>query len=73
MAKKFQTERDGQLKFFQDLRIDLELNNKCKDETNTTIYDYPELNTKLIALKTKLATYYENEIQQKLFEYELLK
>ena len=54
-------------------QIDQELNTRYKDETNTIIYDYPELNTKIIALKGKLAKYYEDTIQPKLFEYELLK
>ena len=36
-------------------------------------YDYPELNTAINSLKTKLARYYETTIQPKLFEYELLK
>ena len=54
-------------------QIDQELNTRYKDETDTTIYNYPELNTKIIALKTKLGKYYEEIIQPKLFEYELLK
>ena len=37
------------------------------------IYDYSELNTAINTLKKKLAKYYENAIQPKLFEYELLK
>jgi len=55
-------------------QIDKELNTRYKDaNTKTTIYNYPELNTKIIALKTKLATFYEEVIQPKLFHYELLK
>jgi hypothetical protein len=55
-------------------QIDEELNTRYKDEkSKTTIYNYPELNTKIIALKTKLAGFYEEVIQPKLFEYELLK
>ncbi len=54
-------------------QIDDELNTSFKDENDTTVYDYPQLNTKLLALKAKLNKYYEAEIQPKLFEYELLK
>ncbi|MDR0823636.1 MAG: hypothetical protein LBN74_00955 [Prevotella sp.] len=54
-------------------QIDKELNTRDKDDNGTIIYDYPELNTKLIAIKTKLSKYYEGIIQPKLFEYELLK
>lgn len=53
-------------------QIDKELNTFTKDEENK-IYDYPELNTKLIELKNKLSKYYEETIQQKLFQYQLLK
>ena len=54
-------------------QIDDELNTNKKDENDTVVYDYPQLNTKLVALKMKLNKYYETEIQPKLFEYELLK
>lgn len=54
-------------------QIDQELNTRYKNENDEWIYDYPELNTAINGLKTKLATYYENTIQPKLFEYELLK
>ncbi len=54
-------------------QIDNELNTSNKDENDTIIYDYPQLNTKLLALKTKLNKYYEAEIQPKLFKYQLLK
>ena len=53
-------------------QIDKELNTFRKDEENK-IYDYPELNTKLIELKNKLSKYYEETIQTKLFQYQLLK
>ena len=53
-------------------QIDKELNTFQKDE-EIKIYDYPELNTKLIELKTKLSKYYETTIQPKLFQYQLLK
>ncbi len=53
-------------------QIDKELNTFTKDE-DIKIYDYPELNTKLIELKNKLSKYYEETIQQKLFQYQLLK
>ncbi len=54
-------------------QIDEELNTREKNENDEWIYDYPELNTAINSLKTKLAKYYENIIQPKLFEYELLK
>lgn len=53
-------------------QIDMELNTSQRND-KVIIYDYPELNTKLIELKHKLSKYYENEIQQKLFYYQLLK
>lgn len=54
-------------------QIDEELNTRYKNENDEWIYDYPELNTTIISLKSKLAKYYENIIQPKLFEYKLLK
>lgn len=54
-------------------QIDEELNTRNKNENDEWIYDYPELNTAINSLKTKLARYYETTIQPKLFEYELLK
>lgn len=54
-------------------QIDEELNTREKNENDEWIYDYPELNTAINSLKTKLAKYYEIVIQPKLFEYELLK
>ncbi|MCX6751953.1 MAG: hypothetical protein NTZ87_00415 [Candidatus Nomurabacteria bacterium] len=54
-------------------QIDEELNTRKKNENDEWIYDHPELNTAINSLKTKLAKYYENIIQPKLFEYELLK
>lgn len=54
-------------------QIDEELNTSYKNENDEVIYDYPELNTSINSLKNKLAKYHEAVIQQKLFEYELLK
>ncbi len=54
-------------------QIDEELNTRFRNENDEWIYDYPELNTAINSLKTKLAKYYEAVIQPKLFEYELLK
>jgi len=53
-------------------QIEKELNT-CYKKEEINIYDYPELNTKLIELKRKLSDYYETTIQSKLFEYQLLK
>lgn len=54
-------------------QIDEELNTRYKNDNDEWIYNYPELNTAINSLKTKLAKYYETVIQPKLFEYELLK
>ncbi len=54
-------------------QINEELNTRQKNDNDEWIYDYPELNTAINSLKTKLAKYYETVIQPKLFEYELLK
>jgi hypothetical protein len=54
-------------------QIDEELNTRNKNENDEWIYDYPELNTAINGLKTKLSKYYETVIQPKLFQYELLK
>jgi len=54
-------------------QIDEELNTRYKNDNDEWIYDYPELNTVINSLKTKLTKYYENTIQPKLFEHELLK
>lgn len=54
-------------------QIDEELNTRYKNENGEWIYDYPELNTAINSLKTKLAKYYEVVVQPELFEYELLK
>ena len=54
-------------------QIDEELNTREKNENDEWIYDYPELNTAINSLKAKLAKYYENIIQPKLFKHELLK
>jgi len=53
-------------------QIDKELNTFKKEE-ESKIYDYPELNTKLIELKNKLSKYYEEIIHSKLFQHQLLK
>ena len=58
---------------YSTYQIDKELNTKEKDEVGFVECHYPELNTKIIALKTKLTSYYEEIIQPKLFEYELIK
>lgn len=49
-------------------------NENWSNKKNSTIqYDYIELNSNIISLKEKLKSYYKNYIQDKLFEYELLK
>jgi hypothetical protein len=54
-------------------QIDEELNTRHKSENDEWIYEYPQLNTAINGLKTKLSKYYEKNIQPKLFEYMLLK
>ncbi len=50
-----------------------ELNTFYKNERDKNIYNYPILNTKVNSLKEALKIYYKTQIQDKLFEYELLK
>lgn len=74
ILKLAQTTKNYNSKFtYGTYQIDKELNTYYKDESGTIYHDYPELNTKINALKTKLSKYYEDIIQPKLFEYELLK
>jgi hypothetical protein len=54
-------------------QIDEELNTFVKSEDEKKVYDYPNLNTKIIALRNKIKDYYHTEIESKLFKYELLK
>lgn len=54
-------------------QIELEINTKYKDTNNKWIYNNEKVNTKLKELKKRLNDYYENELEKKLFEYELLK
>lgn len=55
-------------------QIDTQLNTYVVDkETKKKIYNYPVLNGHINTLKSKLKKYYKNNIEQKLFEYELLK
>lgn len=54
-------------------QINDELNTRYKNENDEWIYDYPELNTTINSLRTKLSKYYESTIQEKLFKYQLLK
>ncbi len=50
-----------------------EINTFYLDDKGTKIYNYPILNTKINLLKNQLKEYYANQIEQKLFKYELLK
>lgn len=55
-------------------QIKKELNTSYTLENSTNkIYDYPELNGMLKTLSTKLKDYLLNNIQPKMYEYELLK
>lgn len=73
LAKAKFTKKYNKKYTYGTYQIDEELNTRYKNENNEWIYDYPELNTSINSLKTKLAKYYEMVIQPKLFEYELLK
>lgn len=73
LAKARKTKRYNKKFAYGIYQIDEELNTREKNENDEWIYDYPELNTAINSLKTKLAKYYETVIQPKLFEYELLK
>lgn len=75
LEKAKKTEKYNKKFTYGTYQIDDELNTKYKndDDSKDWIYDYPELNTAINSLKTKLSKYYENTIQPKLFEYELLK
>lgn len=73
LAKAKHTENYNKKYTYGTYQIDEELNTRYKSENDEWIYDYPELNTAINSLKTKLAKYYESVIQPKLFEYELLK
>ena len=54
-------------------QIDEELNTSYKNEKLEKIYNYPELNSNIKALKISLKEYYLEEIVPILFEYEFLK
>src|SRR3989338_5322434 len=71
LAKAKSTKTYNRKYTYGTYQIDEELNTRYKNENDEWIYDYPELNTAINSLKTKLAKYYEAVIQPKLFEYEL--
>ncbi len=55
-------------------QIENQLNTyKIEEDTKKKIYDYPILNGHINTLKSLLKKYYKNNIEPKLFEYELLK
>lgn len=57
-------------------QITKELNTSHEEGTGTskkTVYDYPNLNGYLVALRDALKTYYKSHITDKMFKYELLK
>lgn len=54
-------------------QIELDINTSYKDGNGKKIFNNEKVNTKLKELKTRLSDYYENELESKLFEYELLK
>ncbi|MEI7463049.1 MAG: hypothetical protein WCK03_01470 [Candidatus Taylorbacteria bacterium] len=71
---KAKTTKDYNSKYaYGTYQIDQELNTRYKNDNDEWVYDYPELNTIINTLRTKLVKYYEIVIQPKLFEYELLK
>lgn len=54
-------------------QIELEINTSYKDGNGKKIFNNEKVNTKLKELKTRLSDYYDDELKNKLFEYELLK
>ena len=71
-----ETKKTKEYKFnlkYGTYQIIQELNTVYEDEKGNRIYNYPILNTKINALKTKLKEYYKTQIQDSLFEYQLLK
>jgi hypothetical protein len=54
-------------------QINKEINTFVENDDGSKVYDHPEINTKIISLKKRLYRYYEEMIEPKLFEYELLK
>lgn len=54
-------------------QIELCINTSYKDTNGKKIFNNEKVNTKLKELKTRLANYYSEELEKKLFEYELLK
>ena len=71
-----ETKKTNEYKFnlkYGTYQIIQELNTVYEDEKGNRIYNYPILNTKINALKTKLKEYYKTQIQDSLFEYQLLK
>jgi hypothetical protein len=73
LKKAKATEKYNKKFTYGTYQIDEERNTRYKSENDEWIYDYPELNTAINSLKTKIAKYYEAVIQPKLFKYELLK
>ena len=54
-------------------QIELCINTSYKDTNGKKIFNNEKVNTKLKELKTRLANYYSEELEKKLFDYELLK
>ncbi len=54
-------------------QIEEDINTSYKDANDKKIYNNKKVNTKLKELKVRLANYYSDELESKLFEYELLK
>ena len=50
-----------------------DLNTYYKDENDNTVYNHPELNSYLEALRKKTDAYFDKYIKDKLYEYELIK
>lgn len=73
LTKAKSTQAYNHMYTYGTYQIDEELNTRYKNDNDEWVYNYPELNTAINSLKTKLAKYYEIIIQPKLFEYELLK
>lgn len=71
--KKLTEEADKYQYNYGTYQIELYINTSVKDKNGNKSFKNGKVNTKLKELKTKLGEYYSNQLEKKLFEYELLK
>lgn len=58
---------------FGTYQIEKEINNQYIDNNGKKIYSYPKINTKISELKKRLNEYFNSQLREKLFKYELIK